>query len=215
MTHIDKLCDVTKYEKVTTAVEKKFKEAVLETKVEFRELTIRVRRSEILNVLRYLRDDSRFMFKMLMDITAVDYPERELRFDVVYHLLSMHKNMRIRLVVGVADNYAIESSHELFAASNWFERETYDMFGIKFENHPDLRRLLSDYDFDGFPLRKDFPMVGHVEVYYDSDEKCVKKKPVDLPQETRYFDKVSEWEGMDKNMSLAEDENTFNAEEFK
>lgn len=216
MTHIDKLHDASKLDRLKEAVENKFKDGILNAEYKNRELTFSVRKKEFLKVLKYLRDDRRFMFKCLMDICGVDWlGKRDERFDVVYHLLSLHKNMRVRVKVAVAENETMPSAFELFDAANWFEREAYDMYGISFENHPDLRRILTDYGFDGFPLRKDFPLVGKVEVYYDEDEKRVAYKKVDMPQEFRRFDETSPWEAMTGNADLAEDSNLFSEDEFK
>lgn len=216
MTHIDKLHDKAKLERLQEAVVKKLQDGLLHSEYVNRELTLVVRKKELLNTLKYLRDDRRFMFKCLMDICGVDWlGKRDERFEVVYHLLSVHKNMRVRIKVSIAEDESVPSAHELFDASNWFEREVYDMFGISFENHPDLRRILCDYGFDGHPLRKDFPLVGKVEVYYDEDEKRVAYKKVDMPQEFRRFDEQSPWEAMTGNATLAENPNTFSEEEFK
>lgn len=216
MTHIDKLHDSSKLLRVEEAVVNKFKDSITHSAYVNRELTMVVRKKELLKLLKYLRDDRRFMFKCLMDICGVDWlGKRDERFDVVYHLLSIHKNMRIRVKVSVAEDEAVPSAFELFDAANWFEREAYDMFGIPFENHPDLRRILSDYGFDGYPLRKDFPLVGKVEAYYDNDLKRVAYKKVDMPQEFRRFDEQSPWEAMTGNATLADNPNTFSEEEFK
>ena len=131
----------------------------------------------------------------MIDLCGVDYPERALRFDVVYHLLSMTKNQRIRVKVQAGEETQVPSLTELFEAASWFEREAFDMYGILFSGHPDLRRLLTDYGFDGYPLRKDFPLTGHVEVRYDDDQKKVVYEPVTLVQEFRDFDFESPWEG--------------------
>jgi NADH-quinone oxidoreductase subunit C len=216
MTHIDKLHDISKLERVQEAVTKKLNDGLLQAEYINRELTLVVRKKELLNTLKYLRDDRRFMFKCLMDICGVDWlGKKSERFEVVYHLLSVHKNMRIRVKISLAEDESAPSAHELFDAANWFEREAYDMFGISFENHPDLRRILCDYGFDGHPLRKDFPLVGKVEAYYDKDEKRVAYKKVDMPQEFRRFDEQSPWEAMTGNATLAEDPNMFSEEEFK
>ena len=216
MTHIDKMHDGSALLRVKEAVESKFKDGILDAVYVNRELTLTVRKRDLLKVLKYLRDDRRFMFKCLMDICGVDWlGKRDERFDVVYHMLSVHKNMRVRVKVSAGEDEAVPSACELFDAANWFEREAYDMFGIPFENHPDLRRILLDYGFDGFPLRKDFPLVGKVEVYYDEDEKRVAYKKVDMPQEFRRFDEQSPWEAMTGNANLADDPNTFSEEEFK
>jgi len=168
---------------------------VREQKVELGELTIVVEAGEIVSVLRYLRDDPDCDFKLLIDICGVDWPERTKRFDVVYHLLSLTKNVRVRVQVQVDEDTCVPSVVALYPAANWFERETFDMYGVTFADHPDLRRLLTDYGFSGFPLRKDFPLTGHVEVRYDDDLKRVVYQPVQLVQEFRDFDFMSPWEG--------------------
>jgi NADH-quinone oxidoreductase subunit C len=132
-----------------------------------------------------------------MDITGVDYPTRERRFDVVYHLLSMYRNQRVRVKVEADEVMQVPSIVGLFPTANWFERETFDMYGVLFSGHPDLRRILTDYGFNGYPLRKDFPMTGYVEVRYDADQKRVVYEPVKLTQEFRSFDFLSPWEGTD------------------
>jgi len=159
------------------------------------ELTLEVEPGEIVRVLRFLRDDSNCLFKVLIDICGVDWPQREKRFDVVYHLLSLAKNLRIRVKVETDENTPVASVVPLFPAANWFEREAFDMYGVTFADHPDLRRLLTDYGFSGFPLRKDFPLTGHVELRYDDDLKRVVYQPVQLVQEFRDFDFMSPWEG--------------------
>ena len=159
------------------------------------ELTCIVRAEGIVKVLTALRDDPRFQFTQLIDITAADYPAREMRFDVVYHLLSMKKNLRIRLKVQVGEEATVPTACDVFPTANWFEREVWDMYGVFFSDHPDLRRILTDYGFEGHPLRKDFPLTGFVEVRYDEDQKRVVYEPVKLPQEFRRFDFLSPWEG--------------------
>ncbi|MEL6568056.1 MAG: NADH-quinone oxidoreductase subunit C [Pseudomonadota bacterium] len=160
------------------------------------ELTLAVSRSQLPKVVRFLRDDSLCLFQTLVDICGVDYPQRAERFDVVYHFLSMRMNQRIRVKVSTDENTPVPSLTELFPCANWFEREAFDMYGITFSDHPDLRRILTDYGFEGFPLRKDFPLTGHVEVRYDDLEKRVIYEPVKLAQEYRNFDFLSPWEGM-------------------
>lgn len=183
------------------------------------ELTIRVRRSEVLTLLHFLHDDKQCQFRTLIDICGVDWLGKEStregkRFDVVYHLLSLSHNQRLRVKVFVAEGDSVPSAVEVFDGANWYERETFDMFGIPFENHPDLRRILTDYDFDGFPLRKDFPLEGKVETYFDKKEKRVAYKPVDLPQELRHFDGQSPWQAMTGNAHLAEKDAVFDNSEF-
>lgn len=171
-------------------------DAVLKTDVANDELAVWVKRESIIKVLTYLRDDQNCHFKLLMDVTAVDYPEREERFDIVYNLLSLRLNQRIRVKFTVDDETPIASVVDVFSAANWLEREVWDLFGVRFSGHPDLRRILTDYGFEGHPLRKDFPLTGYVEVRYDEDQKQVVYEPVKLPQEYRDFDFLSPWEGM-------------------
>ena len=159
------------------------------------ELTIEVPADGILRALALLRDDSSCQFKVLIDICGVDYPDRVPRFDVVYHLLSLTHNQRIRVKVGAAEGVPVPSATGIYKAAGWFEREAWDMYGIMFEGHPDLRRLLTDYGFEGHPLRKDFPLSGFVEVRYDDEQKRVVYEPVSLTQEFRTFDFMSPWEG--------------------
>jgi NADH-quinone oxidoreductase subunit C len=163
--------------------------------VAFGALTIDTERTEILRLLTHLRDDGGSRFTVLIDITAVDWPQRERRFDVVYHLLSLSGNRRIRVKLQVEDNVSVPSAIALFPAAGWAERETFDMYGITFAQHPDLRRLLTDYGFSGYPLRKDFPLTGYVELRYDEEQKRVVYQPVELVQEFRDFDFMSPWEG--------------------
>ena len=159
------------------------------------ELTVHVTREQIPQVLKFLRDDARCRCEVLIDICGVDWPGRENRFDVVYHLLSPRNNLRLRVKLQTNDAAAVPSAIDVFSAANWFEREAYDMYGILFSGHPDLRRLLTDYGFQGHPLRKDFPVTGYVEVRYDDEKKRVVYEPVKLNQEFRSFDFESPWEG--------------------
>ena len=159
------------------------------------EVTLEANAGMVEPVIKFLRDDPECAFSQLIDLCGVDYPERALRFDVVYHLLSMTKNQRIRVKVQAGEETQVPSLTELFEAATWFEREAFDMYGILFSGHPDLRRLLTDYGFEGYPLRKDFPLTGHVEVRYDDDQKKVVYEPVTLVQEFRDFDFESPWEG--------------------
>jgi NADH-quinone oxidoreductase subunit C len=159
------------------------------------DFAIEVHLDQIINVLTFLRDDSGCQFSTLIDICGVDYPGRAARFSVVYHLLSMTKNHRIRIVVEVEEDETVPSAIPVYPAANWYEREAFDMYGIVFGDHPDLRRILTDYGFTGHPLRKDFPLTGHVECRYDEEQKRVIYEPVSLPQEFRQFDNMSPWEG--------------------
>jgi NADH-quinone oxidoreductase subunit C len=159
------------------------------------ELTLEADAARINDVLSFLRDDAECRFACFIDITAVDYPEREKRFDVVYHLLSPYKNTRVRVKVRAGEGDDVPSAIPSFPAANWFEREVYDLYGVVFSGHPDLRRILTDYGFQGHPLRKDFPTTGYVEVRYDDEAKRVVYEPVKLVQEFRQFDYLSPWEG--------------------
>ncbi len=165
------------------------------TEVVHGELSLEAPADSVLTVLALLRDDSNCQFKVLIDICGVDYPDRVPRFDVVYHLLSLTHNQRVRVKVGAAEGVPVPSATGLYKSAGWFEREAWDMFGIMFEAHPDLRRLLTDYGFEGHPLRKDFPLSGFVEVRYDDEQKRVVYEPVSLTQEFRTFDFMSPWEG--------------------
>jgi NADH-quinone oxidoreductase subunit C len=160
------------------------------------ELTLDVRADQVASVITFLRDDPRCKFTTMIDICGVDYPERGKRFDVVYHLLSMHLNHRIRIKVQTDEDTPVPSITGVYPCADWFEREAFDMYGILFSNHPDLRRILTDYNFEGFPLRKDFPLTGHVEVRYDPEQQRVVYEPVKLTQGFRNFDFLSPWEGM-------------------
>ena len=171
--------------------------AVREHHSHFDELTVTVARDEIVKAMTGLRDDPRYLFEVLIDICGVDYPARPERFDVVYHLLSPRRNLRLRVKVTTDEDHPVPSLVDVFPAANWFEREAYDMYGILFSGHPDLRRLLTDYGFEGYPLRKDFPLTGYVEVRYDDEQKRVVYEPVRLNQEFRSFDFESPWEGTD------------------
>jgi NADH-quinone oxidoreductase subunit C len=171
--------------------------AVKTYRVEFGELTIDVDANKIVEVAKFLRDDPRCQFVSFIDICGVDYPAREKRFDVVYHLLSPKQNLRVRLKVQTDEATPVPSLTAVYAGANWFEREAYDLYGILFSGHPELRRLLTDYGFEGYPLRKDFPLTGFVEVRWDDELKRVLYEPVRLNQEFRDFDFLSPWEGAD------------------
>ena len=163
----------------------------------FGELTLTAQAADIVPVLRFLRDDQRCLFWCLIDITAVDWPSRERRFDVVYHLLSPKHNARIRIKIETDEATPVPSVIEVFPSADWYERETYDLYGVVFTGHPDMRRILTDYGFEGHPLRKDFPLTGFVELRYDDELKRVVYEPVRLTQEFRDFDFLSPWEGTD------------------
>ena len=169
--------------------------AVVSATVAFGELTLEVLPSHLVALVEFLKSDVACRFSSLVDITAIDHPERVARFDVVYHFLSMFQNQRIRLKMAVREDEMVPSIIGPFPAANWFEREVFDMFGILFSGHPDLRRILTDYGFRGHPLRKDFPTTGYTEVRYDEAQKRVIYEPVKLVQEYRQFDFMSPWEG--------------------
>jgi NADH-quinone oxidoreductase subunit C len=170
-------------------------QAILGQNMSFDELTLSARREDIVEVARWLRDEPDWRFVSIIDIAGVDYPERMERFDVVYHFLSPTRNIRVRVKVTADDVTPVPSITEVFPGADWFEREAYDLYGVLFTGHPDLRRLLTDYGFDGHPLRKDFPLTGFVEVRYDDEVKRVVYEPVELKQEFRNFDFLSPWEG--------------------
>ena len=176
-------------------IELKRTDCVLGWDVTHDELNINVAPSNLRGFVEFLKTDSSCRFSSLVDITAVDYPQRPKRFDVVYHFLSMYQNHRIRLRVGVREDEMVPSITSVHPSANWFEREVFDMFGILFSGHPDLRRILTDYGFRGHPLRKDFPTTGYTEVRYDEELKRVVYEPVSLVQEYRQFDFMSPWEG--------------------
>jgi NADH-quinone oxidoreductase subunit C len=176
-------------------VSDRLKNSVASTSLAHGELTIIVNRDSIVDVLTALRDDAACQFEVLIDICGVDYPERADRFDVVYHLLSPRLNQRIRVKTTTDEVTPVASVNDVFPAANWYEREVYDLYGIRFTGHPDLRRILTDYGFQGHPLRKDFPLTGYVEVRYDDEKKRVVYEPVKLTQEFRDFDFESPWEG--------------------
>ena len=176
-------------------VQVRFPDEVISADLAYEELTVTVGISGLLRVLEFLQSDANCRFSTLTDITAVDHPERPARFDVVYQMLSMYRNQRIRLKVAVREDELVPSATGLFPGANWYEREVFDMFGIMFSGHPDLRRILTDYGFHGFPLRKDFPTTGYVEVRYDEAAKRVVYEPVKLVQDYRQFDFMSPWEG--------------------
>jgi NADH-quinone oxidoreductase subunit C len=170
--------------------------AVLSCEQVHGELIFTVRRESLRRFMTFLLNDANCDFKMLISICGADYPEREERFDVVYHLLSLKHNHRIRVKVRTGESTPVDSVSGIFSAANWYEREVWDMYGILFDGHPDLRRILTDYGFEGHPLRKDFPLTGFVEVRYDEEQKRVVYEPVKLSQEFRNFDFISPWEGM-------------------
>jgi NADH-quinone oxidoreductase subunit C len=162
------------------------------------ELTVVVNAGAIVRVLTFLRDDDQCGFTCLVDVCGVDWPQRERRFEVVYNLLSVRLNLRIRVKLDTDAQTPVPTATGVFPSAGWYEREAWDLFGIYFSDHPDLRRLLTDYGFEGHPLRKDFPLTGHVEVRYDDEQKRVVYEPVKLAQDFRRFDFLSPWEGMDR-----------------
>ncbi len=170
--------------------------AVSASKVALGELMLEVPGDKLIGLLAFLRDDPKCLFKQLIDICGVDWPERPKRFDVVYNLLSLKLNQRIRLKVATDEATPVPSAAAVYSAAGWFEREAYDLYGVWFADHPDLRRILTDYGFEGHPLRKDFPLTGFVEVRWDDEQKRVVYEPVKLTQEFRRFDFLSPWEGV-------------------
>ena len=169
--------------------------AVMAVHVRLGELMIDARPEGLIALLTFLRDDPRCLFKQLIDVCGVDWPDREKRFDVVYNLLSLKNNQRIRVKVATDESTPVPSAAPVFSSAGWFERETYDLYGVWFADHPDLRRILTDYGFEGHPLRKDFPLTGYVEVRYDPEQRRVVYEPVKLTQDFRTFDFLSPWEG--------------------
>jgi len=165
------------------------------SKIAYGELAVTAAPDTVIGLLTFLRDDQVCRFTQLVDLCGVDYPNREKRFDVVYHLLSLHRNQRVRVKIEVGEDVPVPSATAVWPSANWYERETFDMYGIQFSGHPDLRRLLTDYGFSGYPLRKDFPLTGFVEVRYDDEQKRVVNEPVKLTQDFRKFDFMSPWEG--------------------
>mgnify|MGYP001394230576 FL=1 len=164
------------------------------------ELNVVVRSEGIARTMKFLRQDPNCLFEMLVDVCGVDYPERQERFEVVYNLLSLRHNQRVRVKLTVDEGVAVPSVHDIFPSASWFERECWDMYGVFFTGHPDLRRLLTDYGFDGHPFRKDFPLTGYVEVRYDDEERRVVYEPVKLTQAFRSFDFLSPWEAMTRSL---------------
>ena len=168
---------------------------IQKSKIEYEELLIETNVQELLNVIQFLKENENCKFRQLIDIAGVDYPENENRFELIYLFLSHEKNIRIKLKISFEPNQQIPSITKIYPSANWMEREVFDMYGIKFKNHPDLRRILTDYNFDGFPLRKDFPLTGFTEVRYSEKDKKVINEPVKLEQNYRNFDFESPWEG--------------------
>jgi NADH-quinone oxidoreductase subunit C len=175
----------------------KLGDKVARADIAYGELTLLAEADNIVPILTFLRDDAACQFVSIIDICGADYPSRAKRFDVVYHLLSPRKNVRVRVKVQTDEDTPVPSATSVYPGADWFEREAYDLYGILFSGHPDLRRLLTDYGFEGYPLRKDFPLTGYVEVRYDDEAKRVVYEPVELKQEFRNFDFLSPWEGTD------------------
>jgi NADH-quinone oxidoreductase subunit C len=171
---------------------------VLKHEIAHGELMVTVKREALARTLEFLRDDPDCLFAQLVDICGVDYPERAERFEIVYNLLSLKNNRRIRVKVAAAEDTPVPSATSVFSAAGWYERETWDLYGVYFADHPDLRRILTDYGFEGHPMRKDFPLTGYIEVRYDEEQKRVIYEPVKLKQEFRSFDFLSPWEGMNQ-----------------
>jgi len=163
-------------------------------------LEIKTEPVKTFKVIKELKEDTKLLFDQLIDVTAIDYPSREKRFDIIYLLISLTLNQRILVKTSIDESTVLESITIIHKAANWYERECYDLFGIQFSNHPDLRRIMTDYNFEGHPLRKDFPLTGHTEVHYDDLEKKVVYEPVKLAQEYRNFDYMSPWEGFDNKL---------------
>ena len=179
---------------------------VRDVMIEKGEVVAEAARDTLVPLMTTLRDDPRFAFEQLMDVCGVDWPEQQERFDVVYNLLSVSLNQRLRVIVGTDESHPVPSVHTVWPAATWWEREAWDLFGIVFSDQPDLRRILTDYGFEGHPLRKDFPLTGYVEVRYDEDRKAVVYEPVRLTQDFRSFDFLSPWEGI---TTLPGDEKVF------
>lgn len=171
-------------------------EAVRRHEVRLGELMVWTTRDQVVRLMKFLRDDSNCLFKLLVDICGVDYPDEEERFEIVYNLLSIRHNQRIRVKLTTDEDQPVPSVTGVFSCAGWFEREVWDLYGVFFSGHPDLRRILTDYGFEGHPLRKDFPLTGYVEVRYDEEQRRVVYEPVRLPQDFRNFDFLSPWEGM-------------------
>lgn len=171
-------------------------EAVRRHEVRLGELMVWTTRDQVVRLMKLLRDDSNCLFKLLADVCGVDYPDEEERFEVVYNLLSIKHNQRIRVKLTTDEDQPVPSVSRVFSCAGWFEREVWDLYGVFFSGHPDLRRILTDYGFEGHPMRKDFPLTGYVEVRYDEEQRRVVYEPVRLPQDFRNFDFLSPWEGM-------------------
>lgn len=183
-------------EQLAEHIKAKKPEKIKQADIVLDELVLTTEKQNLYGLIKFLRDDFKCAFHLLVDITAADYPQRPDRFEVIYHFLSLTKNHRIRVKTTTDEDTAIDSIVELYPCANWFEREVWDMYGIYFDNHPDMRRILTDYGFEGHPLRKDFPLTGFVELRYDQQQKRCVYEPVKLTQDFRTFDFLSPWEGM-------------------
>ena len=180
--------------------------AVKKSEINFNQLFVDVNVEDIISTILFLKTNKKCKFKQLIDITALDYPQREKRFKIIYLLLSHENNLRIVININIDEKIIVPSITKIFPSANWMEREVFDMYGISFKDHPDLRRILTDYGFDGYPLRKDFPLTGHTEVRYSEEKKKVISEPVKLDQEYRDFDFESPWEGTEY-IKIDEDKN--------
>ena len=183
--------------KLSAYLTERLGDKITDAAIAYGELNVEVQPADIVQVMTFLRDDAECRFISFVDISGADYPTRALRFDVVYHVLSPSKNLRIRVRVRTDEDTPVPSVVGVYAGADWFEREVYDFYGVLFSGHPELRRILTDYGFEGHPLRKDFPLTGFVEVRYDDEAKRVVYEPVELKQEFRNFDFLSPWEGTD------------------
>ena len=181
--------------KIEKLINSELSSKILNTEIKFSELLLKVSVNEVLEVIQFLKSDKRLKFRQLIDIAAIDYPNDEKRFEIVYLLLSLENNQRLKISIKFEPNDKIPSLTKIFPSANWMEREVFDMYGIKFNDHPDLRRILTDYGFSGHPLRKDFPITGHSEVRYSEEKKKVVYEPVKLEQNYRNFDYSSPWDG--------------------
>jgi NADH-quinone oxidoreductase subunit C len=192
-----------------------FENAQVEITHKFNQVTLEVSIVDMLDVLHELKENKDLQFMQLVDVTAVDYPNRDKRFDLVYMLLSHRKNYRVVVKAQISENENVQSVVDMFAAADWHEREVYDMFGIVFEGHPNLKRILTDYEFEGHPLRKDFPVFGKKDMFYDDDAQDCVYKDVELPEDTRFYDTQSKWSDLNNNFDLAEKDKPFSLDEFK
>mgnify|MGYP005853587879 CR=1 FL=1 len=212
--HIDKYHDPEKLKRLRAHIREKHKDLIKFDGISNRELTVVTRQRDLQKLLSFLREDRDCQFKMLIDVCGVDDNTQDERFQVVYQLLSLVHNMRIRIKVFMSENQTIPSVSNIYSNAIWYEREVYDMFGLIFENHPDLRRILTDYDFEDFPLRKDFPVEGKVEMFYDEEQQRCVYRPTKLAQPYRHFEWESPWQAMDNPYHLSEEDNAFDRGEF-